>query len=204
MENKKKKQFGTARWMDKLYEGYDLYTVPSPKGKPKTVAVYTGYYYQADISGKKQLGYKFVYTLLTLLSVLFFGSSAIQPIEFNNLRFVGVVQMVSLVAVVYLVVTVILYWTREQRMTEYVHRITSRYLKNSSAFSAVCMAICAGSAILFAIFGKEDNPEKIFGAVCLYLCAAACMVAIYRIECALAYSCEKSDETPPPGADKCT
>lgn len=197
-----KKSF--SQWMrDRHYQDYRFYTVPVMKGKRlknKTVAVYEGTYYCAEVSDVRLRKQKLLYWVLYLGGLALFLLCGIQPVKSNAASYVGAAEAIVVLLMLYLGVVLILYCTAERKMTAQVYRSTARRTAQLSVACAALMALCAVLTFLHGLL--NGSLTQAFTLILGFIVAGSALWAISWLEDALPYTKTQSTDQPPEGADR--
>ena len=197
-----KKPF-SQRIREKKYQDYDFYTVREMKGnklKSRTVAVYRGDYYRADVSDARLRGQKALYWVLYLAAAILYLMCSIQDVPSNVPSYVGIVQSLALCVLLYLAFVLIIYCTAERDMTAQTYRTTSRRLAQLGTAAAVLLGLCA---VLTAVAGLvTDSFSQSSPLMIGFVVSGVVLWSLNWLENALPYDVQKSTDQPPEGADR--
>lgn len=197
-----KKSF--SQWIrDRHYQDYRFYTIPEVKGKRlknKTVAVYEGQYYRANVSDSRLRSQKLLYWFLYFGGLGLFILCGIQPVKSNAASYVGAAEALALLLMLYLGVVLIMYSTAEREMTAQVYRSIARRTAQLGTGSGAAMALCS---VLTALHGLLNGSlGQSFTLIIGFLAAGAALWAVNWLEDALPYTIRQSTDQPPEGADR--
>lgn len=185
-----------SKRLSKIYKDCDFYRVPTIKNRKgyKTVCVYHGMYYRSKQNKYEKKKYRIKYAISFVIIFLTYLCCCIMPSDCNKIWFVGISEMISLLAFSYVAVTFIIYLTAEQKMKEYMYKMTSLKLIVSTGVTAVTLVVCAITTILgLTIYSSGRLWLDLLGVLGLIVSSVG-MFRLKKIEEGVPYKKWLSDE----------
>ncbi len=181
-----------------MYEGHVLYRIPSPQSKKgyKTVSVYEGIYYKADQTAKERKRYLVTLGCLFLLVSALFIVLCVTPLTYNANPYVGIAESITVVALVYMAITLFFYITIRRDLTAYTYKVTSHSLIRGCSAVIACLGLCLladGAAVI--IDPAMNVWHAVIGAAGFVACGLG-IVYLRNMEKKLVYKSWKSTDKP--------
>lgn len=186
----KKKRHSSA--YHRYFEGYAERECYDEKGKRHIERVYVGNYYRRAVSDGQHKALKAQYAVMYLLSLAVFLFAGTRDTQLNTARYVYIPVILSLVAMLCLLVTIVFNLIAPREMVIRAYRDSSEKLIYTSISTAVLQIVNA----LATIFGMFYVPGQVGLDQCLsiagFLISAGILLWLWQTERCLEY-----EELPP-------
>lgn len=182
-----------SRSYHNYFEDFEECEVLDEYGKSKIQRTYIGVWYTLDLSRAKNVLLLLGYSLLFLAAVFCFFYACSRSIPSNTQWLIILFEVVSLICLVWMVVSIFNYLTRPKKMTVYYFKSTSKSLLRSSRVSAV--GLCATwvvSSVYAVAVGFASTALLLFPL----LIAAVCCFAVFLLERRMKYNKSSAREKP--------
>ncbi len=171
-----------SRSYHRFFEGYTEKGIVDASGNYKIIRVYTGDYYEAQLSKGQQKKYKRSACLLYGAGVILYLAAGIQPSGINRLSPVAFLEGVLLILIFLLARSMFYLMTEKGPYTIRKYRIISENTKKYAKGAALCSWIIAGMAVggyIFWLIGGKAELD-LSSLICI-VGFAACGAVWYRI-----------------------
>jgi hypothetical protein len=180
------------------FEEWSEYEEQMPNGKVRIKRVYTGAWYQQDISDRRRVFLRLLFcTLFVFAAVLFIICSA-QNVGSNQCWYVVITQAAAIVSLSWMGIGIFNCLTAKKRITIAKYRSSSLTLRVGSIASAVSFTAAMLMTLLFVLL---EYKEMVLGreVMCAsgYLICGVAVFTVNRIERKICYlEMPSGDEAP--------
>lgn len=190
-----------SRSYHEFFEGYTEKELIDEKGHPKIVRVYTGDYYEADLTDCQKKRNKIMVFSMYIAAVCIFICSGIQNVSVNMQKWVVLFEAISLFIMYLLLKPLFYYLVNRQPYTIGIYKIASEKLIQHTKKLACCCWITAGVMIVytayFVIIGIQLNMPKTVFCIFGELTCGFLFFCILKLESKTRYIKQASDEVRP-------
>jgi hypothetical protein len=182
----------------RYFEDWSEFEEQKTNGKVRIRRVYTGVWYQQDLSYRRRVLLKLLFSTLFVFAAVLFIICSVQNVGSNHCWYVAITQAGAIVGLVWMGIGLFNYLTAKKSMTIAKYRSSSGSLSIGSFLAAICFTAAMLMTLLFVLLQPKEN---MFGTE--VMCAAGylvCGVAVFtvnRIERKIRYlETPSGNETP--------
>jgi len=170
------------------FEGWSEFEEQQTNGKVRIRRVYTGAWYRQDLSSRRRILLKLLFSTLFVFAAALFIICSAQYVGSNQCWYVVITQAGAIVGIVWMGIGLFNYLTAKKNMTIAEYRSSSGTLRVGSMIAAISFAAAMLMTLLFVLL---QHTEIMVGRE--VMCAAGyliCGVAVFtvnRIESKIRY-----------------
>jgi len=170
------------------FEGWSEFEEQQTNGKVRIRRVYTGAWYRQDLSSRRRILLKLLFSTLFVFAAALFIICSAQYVGSNQCWYVVITQAGAIVGIVWMGIGLFNYLTAKKNMTIAEYRSSSGTLRVGSMIAAISFAAAILMTLLFVLL---QHTEIMVGRE--VMCAAGyliCGVAVFtvnRIESKIRY-----------------
>lgn len=170
------------------FAGYTEVVAPRKSGKGTRIErIYTGVYYQQELSLQKKLLLKALYLVLHAGSIVGFSTAALISVAVNYMTIVTVFQAICLPLFVWVTSALFFYLPSMNRLKIADYKSSSVRLKWSSLFLSCAMSVLAFVVLICAAVNQFRMGHTLICFV-FYLLASGAQLAMSLIERKVTYT----------------
>jgi hypothetical protein len=161
------------------FEGWSEYKEQNSSGKVRIRRVYTGAWYRQDLSDRRRIFYKLLFSALFVFAAVLFIICSAQYAGSNQCWYVAMTQAGAIVGLVWMGIGLFNYLTAKKSMTIADYRSSSGTLRIGSMIAALSFAAAMLMTLLFVFL---QHTEIMVGRE--VMCAAGyliCGVAVFTV-----------------------
>jgi hypothetical protein len=161
------------------FEGWSEYKEQNSSGKVRIRRVYTGAWYRQDLSDRRRIFYKLLFSALFVFAAVLFIICSAQYAGSNQCWYVAITQAGAIVGLVWMGIGLFNYLTAKKSMTIADYRSSSGTLRIGSMIAALSFAAAMLMTLLFVFL---QHTEIMVGRE--VMCAAGyliCGVAVFTV-----------------------
>jgi len=161
------------------FEGWSEYKEQNSSGKVRIRRVYTGAWYRQDLSDRRRIFYKLLFSALFVFAAVLFIFYAAQYVGSNQSWYVAMTQAGGIVGLVWMGIGLFNYLTVKKNMTIAEYRSSSGTLRIGSMIAAISFTAAMLMTLLFVLL---QHTEVMVGRE--VMCAAGyliCGVAVFTV-----------------------
>lgn len=170
----------------RYFEGYQEEKYPDKNGKMRITRTYTGFFYEADLTGGQKTGIRIGYLFSYLLSCCLLIAGASLRIPCNMVWYCGLVTGISLLGYAILAVPMLGYLFRASQLTIYEYCATSKQVIRFCRWTSWAVGILTLLGIGNLIIVREQAGKQIL-ALTMFAGAAVLLTGIWFVETHLTY-----------------
>ncbi|MDO9085296.1 MAG: hypothetical protein Q7U53_03710 [Anaerolineaceae bacterium] len=161
------------------FEDWSEFEEQKSNGKVRIRRVYTGVWYRQDLSDRRRIFLKLLFSTLFVFAAVLFIICSAQYVGSNQCWYVAITQAGAIAGLVWMGIGIFNHLTAKKRMTIAEYRSSSGTLRVGSIIVAISFTAAMLMTLLFVLL---QNKEIMFGRE--VMCAAGyliCVVAVFTV-----------------------
>lgn len=181
------------------FEGYTEIKRVNSAGKTVIDRIYTGKYYEPDLSPANRIKLRILYVLLFLGGTSLYLFAAFRPALCNTVLYVNLFQALSIPMLLWCIYLLIFYLPATGKLTIGSYNTLHKPLIRASCLTCLCMWATALTSVIcyFLHFSTNDFLDLLCAAG--FAISGALIFLIYYLEVNLNYTVSNSTEQIPEG-----
>jgi len=170
------------------FEDWSEFEEQNTNGKVRIRRVYTGAWYQQDLSDQRRILLKLLFSILFVFAALIFVISSAQYVGSNQSWYVAITQAGAIVGLVWMGIGLFNYLTTKKSMTIAEYRSSSGTLRVGSIIAAISITVAMLMTLLFVILQYKEVMfgREVMCALGYFICGVA-VFTVNRIERKIRY-----------------
>ena len=170
------------------FEGWSEFEEQKTNGKVRIRRVYTGAWYRQDLSDRRRILLKLLFSSLFVFAAVLFIICAAQYIKSNQCWYVAITQAGAIVGLVWMGIGLFNYLTAKKNMTISEHRSSSGTLRVGSMIVSISFTAAMLMTLLFVLLEHTDIMvgREVMCAAGYLICGVA-VFTVNRIEGKIRY-----------------
>jgi hypothetical protein len=182
----------------KYFEGTSETLVTGKNGKGKRIIrVYTGLYYSQDMTGKRRILNRLLFTGLYLGAAALFAFCASLETASNRTWYVTFPEALSFIGLFWMLYVLINYMTAPRDMTVGCYHSTSGPLIKSGRLTAISLGLLTLTQLIYALLSAEENRLSGLLSAAGFAASSAAVYAIGAIDSQITYTRTRSENKAP-------